>query len=480
MGKGRSMTSVITTMQVLLFSMAVAVITVMAFGIAVQNHLQVRFMSRLEVSDRILEDLYVMEQDFRELGHEWGEETYSAYEDQVKRLGDDLAEFKEMSKDSSQTQNYIRRLNNFNIYQMEQIDTAMTELKKRYHTYLYVLSGLDGHQEEALAMARGDMTYAKAEYETGAAKMARGMLFVALAFGLSVTVTAVALARFSAVTRQALNHMTEYFNHLASSEWETPDLKETAYRELTLITQTANRMKEKIKQSIEEIQNQAMLEKQLAEEKLVNEKQRRMVVSAQMSALRAQVNPHFLFNSLNTIGVTALVGDSKMVMQMVEATGKILRYSLYHQEPMTNLDDELDVVLQYLFLQKCRFGEAVRSEIQNDFEGEDIKIPTMSIQPIVENCFKHGFGNKEKLNIHITITQEESSILINVMDDGIGFDAEQKKKNGGIGLENIRKRLELLYGKEESWLQVESVLGEYTCVSLKIPQKGETDESSHC
>lgn len=73
-------------------------------------------------------------------------------------------------------------------------------------------------------------------------------------------------------------------------------MKETAYRELTLITQTANRMKEKIKQSIEEIQNQAMLEKQLAEEKLVNEQQRSMVVAAQMAALRAQVNPHFLFN----------------------------------------------------------------------------------------------------------------------------------------------------------------------------------------
>ena len=159
---------------------------------------------------------------------------------------------------------------------------------------------------------------------------------MALAFGLSVALTAVALTRFSAVTRLALNHMTEYFNHLASSEWETPDLKETAYRELTLITQTANRMKEKIKQSIEEIQNQAMLEKQLAEEKLVNEQQRSMVVAAQMAALRAQVNPHFLFNSLNTIGVTALVGDSKMVMQMVEATGKILRYSLYHHKSHSN------------------------------------------------------------------------------------------------------------------------------------------------
>ena len=85
MGKERSMTSVITMMQVLLFSMAAAVITVMAVGLAVQNHLQVRFMDRLEVSDRILEDLYVMEQDFREFGHEWGEESYSVYKEQGYR-----------------------------------------------------------------------------------------------------------------------------------------------------------------------------------------------------------------------------------------------------------------------------------------------------------------------------------------------------------------------------------------------------------
>lgn len=106
MGKERSMTSVITMMQVLLFSMAAAVITVMAFGIAVQNHLQVRFMDRLEVSDRILEDLYVMEQDFREFGHEWGEESYSVYKEQVKQLENDLAEFREMSKDYPDTELY--------------------------------------------------------------------------------------------------------------------------------------------------------------------------------------------------------------------------------------------------------------------------------------------------------------------------------------------------------------------------------------
>ena len=198
-----------------------------------------------------------------------------------------------------------------------------------------------------------------------------------------------------------------------------------------------------------------------------------MMIAAQLSALRAQVNPHFLFNSLNLIGVTALIGDSKIVMQMVEATGRILRYSLYHQERMTALDEELEIVEQYLFLQKCRFNDAIEAEIHNDLEGEDIQIPTMSIQPIVENCFKHGFGNRKSLHIHISVTWEENKVSISVTDNGVGFEPEKvlKKEWGGIGLSNIQKRLELLYGPEEAKMEIASIPGISSSVTLLIPQE---------
>ncbi len=273
-----------------------------------------------------------------------------------------------------------------------------------------------------------------------------------------------------------MDEMTEYFNRLAASEWETPDLGRAPYGEFTLIAQTANRMKDKIRASIKEIENRARLENQLAEERLINEKQKRMLIAAQMSALRAQVNPHFLFNSLNLIGVTALVGDSKTVMQMVEATGSILRYSLYHQETMTALDDEVDIVFQYLFLQKCRFNDAVHAEIHNDLEGEDIEIPTMSIQPIVENCFKHGFGSKKSLHIHIAITWEGDKVLICVTDNGMGLNPEKVLKEGGngIGLKNIRRRLELIYGTGRAAIKIEGKPGEYSSITLLIPPKGGT------
>jgi sensor histidine kinase YesM len=306
------------------------------------------------------------------------------------------------------------------------------------------------------------------------------MILAAVAFGTFVVVMGAVLTWFSVITKQTLYAITEYFNRLAESDWDTPDLNTPPYREFSLISQTANRMKKEIRNSITEIENRAKLEKQLSEERLINEKQKRMLVSAQMSALRAQVNPHFLFNSLNLIGVTALVGDSKTVMQMVEATGKILRYSLYHQESMTTLDEELEIVLQYLFLQKSRFGDKVKTEIYNELEGEKILIPTMSIQAIVENCFKHGFGNKKSLYIHISVICDDENISICVMDDGVGFVPEQKldENKGGIGLSNIKKRMELLYGKENAGIDIESEPGKYTSVTLRIPVKEASCENS--
>lgn len=457
-----------------LFLMALSVIGTMIYGVTVQNRLQEEFTDRTSMSDQILLDLYEMEQAFRELGREWNNEQYGEYLKLCEELKKDTEAFAVCCRDVPVTQNYIRRINNFNIYQQECLARVMEGTQGRYDVYIYVINGLELHQQQALEMTQHDTAYARRAYEGSAGVIFRQMIVMAMVFGMMAVVMGGVLIHFSTVARRTMGGMTEYFNRLAASEWETPDLGRAPYREFTLIAQTANRMKEEIRASIKEIENRARLEKQLAEERLINEKQKRMLIAAQMSALRAQVNPHFLFNSLNLIGVTALVGDSKTVMQMVEATGNILRYSLYHQESMTALDEEVDIVFQYLFLQKCRFNDAVNAEVHNDLEGEDIQIPTMSLQPIVENCFKHGFGNKKSLHIHIAITWEGDKVLICVTDNGMGLDPEQvlREDGSGIGLRNIRRRLELIYGSEEAAIKIEGEPGEYSSISLLIPPKG--------
>lgn len=458
--------------------MAMVVIGTMVYGVTVQSRQQVQFLNRTAACSEILADLYDMEQEFIEFGRNWSEAGYEAYLKSCGQLAEDLQTFQAYCQDVQPTLNDIRRIESFNLYQQQQIREAMEGERIHYDVYIYVVNGLNRHQQQAMEMAQSDMVSASNAYENVSHRLSRRMFFMAAVFAVMAVMMGVVLTRFSIVTKRAMDSMTGYFERLAAREWDTPDLEDSQYREFTLISRTANRMKQEIRNYVREIKNQARLEKQLGEERLINEKQQAMLISAQMSALRAQVNPHFLFNSLNLIGVTALVGDSKTVMQMVEATGRILRYSLYHRELMTGLDEELEIVSQYLFLQKCRFGDAVKVEIHNELEEEQIRIPTMTIQPIVENCFKHGFGNKENLHIHISVTWEGEQVSVCVMDDGIGFDPEMSldKDEGGIGLNNIRKRLELMYGDGNAAMEIESEPGVYSSVTLLIPQKGGADE----
>lgn len=460
--------------------MAVAVICTMVYGLSVQSQLQEQFITRTAAVDTILEDLHEMERVFGLFSRDWSEEGFADYREACKKLTGDLLEYREYCQDAPVTLNYVRRLNNFNVYQQEQIRKTMDGMGTFYETVQYVDGGLNMHQQQALEMAKSDTLYARKQYESDFQKVSRWMFLISGAFAVVALVMGGLLARFSVVTKRALDGMMEYFNRLAARDWEAPDLKEFQYREFTLISQTANRMKQEIKNYIKEIEKQAKLEKQLHEERLINEQQHTMMISAQMSALRAQVNPHFLFNSLNLIGVTALVGSSEHVMQLVEATGNILRYSLYQKEVTTPLDEELDIVRQYLYLQKCRFSDAVKSEIHNELEGEEIQIPTMSIQPVVENCFKHGFGNKEKLHIHISVTKEDDDLVaVCVTDNGVGFDVTQIQSEGdsGIGLGNIRKRLELMYGTGRKWIEIESEPGIYSSVTILIPQERDEERS---
>ena len=462
--------------------MALVVTGAMVYGVTVQSRQQVRFMNRMAAGDQILSDLYDMEQEFVEFARIWSEGEFGEYQKLCGQLKTDLETFQALCPDVQPTLNYIRRIQNFNLYHQQQIEEALAGEKIRYNVYSYVVDGLNKHQQQAVEMAQSDMVTARNEFENLSRRLFERLLTMTAVFSIAAVVMGAVLAHFSIVTKRAMDNMTGYFNRLAAREWDTSDLEESQYREFTLISQTANRMKQEIRNYVREIKSQARLEKQLNEERLINEKQQAMMISAQMSALRAQVNPHFLFNSLNLIGVTALVGDSKMVMQMVEATGRILRYSLYHRDLMTSLEEELEIVAQYLFLQKCRFGDAVNVEIHNDLEEEEIQIPTMTIQPIVENCFKHGFGNKESLHIHISVTWDGNKASVCVMDDGVGFDPEKnlEKEEGGIGLSNIKKRLELIYGNGNASMEIESEPDIYSSVTLLIPREGGANEDSDC
>lgn len=440
-------------------------------GIRRLDRAQKLFMERTIAGERIGDELEGILELFQVYRKSWNGNVLRDYEEACSQLEEMLDLYGQYTADSQDTRDYIRRLRGFIEYQRGLLEKrSSVSSQELYDLAAYISSSIVLHQNAVKEMTQIDMEHARNVYESDANRVLARVtvtIILSMTFMLIFGLWSIKAFRF---VRNAMGTINSHLRELASCNWDMPDLIISDYQEFNRLSHTLNMMKNQIKDYVVRTERDSMLAVQLQEERLINEQQRAELIEAQMATLRAQVNPHFLFNALNMIGSAALIDSPERVMQLVEATGKILRYSLYTKENMVLLDEEAEIVHQYLFLQKHRYGDMLQIEIQNKLEGEELVIPPMSIQPIVENCFKHGYGGKEKFKVNISIYAREGDIVIQVEDDGVGFDPAIVRKNSGIGLSNIEKRLKLQYGLEKEYLFMESQPG-FTKITLKIPIK---------
>lgn len=173
------------------------------------------------------------------------------------------------------------------------------------------------------------------------------------------------------------------------------------------------------------------------------------LTEARLSALRGQLNPHFLFNTLNAISTMALKGEQENVVRTLGYLGELLRVSLDDDLPQeVPLSEELEILERYLDIQRTRFGDRLTVRQTVDPSTLDAMVPSMMLQPLVENAIVHGvapiLGPGE---VRIRAARLDGSLLLEVTDSGIGFDATTGAHKGtGIGLANTRARLLQLYG----------------------------------
>ena len=204
--------------------------------------------------------------------------------------------------------------------------------------------------------------------------------------------------------------------------------------------------------------------------------------TARLIALEAQINPHFLYNTLQAISAEALVNNQPQINSMVTSLASMLRYSIKGGD-LVMLKEEVKHVKDYLLLQHARFEDALTYDISIDEQAENLMIPKISIQILVENSIIHGMsGDKTSIHIHIECIRVEEALIITVSDNGIGFTEEQrvkivaffledissKSRESYIGLSNLYNRLKILYG-EKAQLLIDSILGEQSTVSIIIP-----------
>ncbi|WP_336776409.1 cache domain-containing sensor histidine kinase [Paenibacillus sp. MMO-58] len=208
----------------------------------------------------------------------------------------------------------------------------------------------------------------------------------------------------------------------------------------------------------------------------------REVKNKELKALQAQINPHFLYNTLDLINAMAIESNANDIKRVVDELAVFYKLSLSNGKEYVSLESELKHIEAYVRIQNMRFGDSVRLEFEVPRDLYDCRLPKILLQPLVENAILHGIMEKdsEEGEIRISAWTDKGDLLIEVCDDGVGMNAEQlsailqapsgEGERGGYGVRNIEERLQLSYGLQYG-LKFDSSEGEGTRVLLRLPER---------
>lgn len=264
---------------------------------------------------------------------------------------------------------------------------------------------------------------------------------------------------------------------IAGNDFTVPDVEVESQDELGELVSAFNKMKYATGEYILALEEKRAAMDLLHAEELERLDVERRLETIRLEMLQNQINPHFLFNTLNVIAGMAKLEESKTTEKMIKALSTLFRYNLKTTAPEVALGKELHVVKEYMYLQKMRFGDRIQYEIECSADEEETFVPSFTFQPLVENAILHGLANKEEGGkITLRIWQRREMLCIIIADTGKGMDSKslellrEKMEEGsiGIGLGNVYKRVTGMYAKGSVTIASTADVG--TVVKIKIPQ----------
>ncbi|MGG3468560.1 sensor histidine kinase [Neobacillus pocheonensis] len=203
------------------------------------------------------------------------------------------------------------------------------------------------------------------------------------------------------------------------------------------------------------------------------EQQHRRQREAEILALQAMINPHFLYNTLDQVNWMAIEAGQEQISRVLELMGKMFRIGLSNGESMIRIEEEIVHLECYMEIQQIRWGEGLTFTIEIPNHVKEYYIPKLTLQPFVENALMHGFHGRSAGSINIVAYEIEDELLFTISDNGVGIraDAEmnKKRKTGGYGMRNVRERMESYFGYPYG-IEVDSEEGKGTTISIRIPK----------
>jgi sensor histidine kinase YesM len=207
----------------------------------------------------------------------------------------------------------------------------------------------------------------------------------------------------------------------------------------------------------------------LKAKELIEEKLNTLAAQAELKALKAQINPHFLFNTLNTIAALTHT-DPRKAEETIEKLAEMFRYALMSSDRVkVSLREELTFTNRYLEIEKVRFGDSLQVAQEIDEDVFEIPVPPLILQPLAENTIRHGRGEDGRVDLVIRITSQDNELLLSIADQGPGMPMDFRlKESKGVGLRNVDERLRKTYG-DAYGLEIGSNLPCGARISFRIP-----------
>lgn len=351
-----------------------------------------------------------------------------------------------------------------------ELDPASEDYVEEMYRVIQMQDHLSGY---ALRLVQVTLEESNRLYGVRASLFQMMPVFFGFLLFATLAATAAILRHLSKTVVLPLVRMAQASRKITENDFSGEDLPVESGGEVSELTASFNRMKHAMHEHI------ATLEV-LHQEELAKLELEKNLDHTRLEMLKSQVDPHFLFNTLNMISCMARLEDAGTTDKMIVSLGNLFRYNLRTKEQEVYLEQELEALDDYIYIQQMRFDSRITCKKMIHVDPWQVKIPSFSLQPLVENAFSHGLNAREEGGrILVRIWQEGEKLIVSIADNGRGMNSaelsalnrsmlESEQTGKGIGLGNIHRRIAMLY--PDGALRIYSREGRGTIIQLIIPQ----------
>lgn len=296
-----------------------------------------------------------------------------------------------------------------------------------------------------------------------------------------VTVLCVLLSyRLSKHLSNPIHEVVLKLQKVSQGDFDVIPTKKTTNDEINVLIDSSNMMISDLKNMIEGMKKNAELEAKLSEQEIRNLEVSNLLKQSQLNLLQSQINPHFLYNTLNSISALAEIEEASQTKKMLDSMYSLIRYNLKKQNEKVTLKEEVEIIKDYIYIQKIRFGNRIDYFLDIDKNALGHMVPSMILQPFVENALVHGLEPKAgKGLLNLSIKKHTNIIVISIKDNGLGMSKEKideillfdttkpnESISKNIGIKNVIQRLKII--NEENNVSITSEIGVGTEVVITL------------